>query len=218
MEFLRCGYLEVWVPGVCVPLVRFADRVRSIASTGVDLVGVVPGASVNFSGFDEIWSWYGTGRPEFRDAVAGLPFRFFPALPGGRPAVDFYCAQVGAPVGAVPRIDCLRRDAGFLAVHPFSGSACKNWPLEGFREMANASGLPVRWLAGEGEVLAGAERFDDLYELGCWLATARAYLGNDSGITHLAAAVGVPVTAVFLTSDPRIWAPRGSGGVTILRM
>ncbi len=35
------------------------------------------------------------------------------------------------------------------------------------------------------------------------------YIGNDSGISHLAAAVGTPVVAIFLDSDPLIWAPRG---------
>jgi ADP-heptose:LPS heptosyltransferase len=35
------------------------------------------------------------------------------------------------------------------------------------------------------------------------------YIGNDSGITHLAAATGVPVVAIFGPTDPTIWAPRG---------
>ena len=52
-------------------------------------------------------------------------------------------------------------------------------------------------------------RIDDLYELACWLATARVYIGNDSGITHLAAAVGAPVVALFGLTNPNIWAPRG---------
>jgi ADP-heptose:LPS heptosyltransferase len=52
-------------------------------------------------------------------------------------------------------------------------------------------------------------RFDDLYELACWLATARIYIGSDSGPTHLAAAVGTPVVALFGPSDPAVWAPRG---------
>jgi ADP-heptose:LPS heptosyltransferase len=42
------------------------------------------------------------------------------------------------------------------------------------------------------------------------MAGARLYVGNDSGITHLAAAVGVPVLAMFgPASDPSTWAPRG---------
>ena len=52
-------------------------------------------------------------------------------------------------------------------------------------------------------------RFQNLDELACWLASARVYIGNDSGITHLAAAVGVPVVAVFGPTDPIVWAPRG---------
>jgi ADP-heptose:LPS heptosyltransferase len=36
------------------------------------------------------------------------------------------------------------------------------------------------------------------------------YIGNDSGITHLAAAVGTPVLALFgPASDPAVWVPRG---------
>ena len=35
------------------------------------------------------------------------------------------------------------------------------------------------------------------------------YIGNDSGITHLAAAVGTPVLALFGPTDPEVWAPRG---------
>ena len=69
--------------------------------------------------------------------------------------------------------------------------------------------MPVRWCAGPEEALEGAERFDDLYELACWLASARLYIGNDSGISHLAAAVGVPTIAIFVASDPQVWVPRG---------
>ena len=34
-------------------------------------------------------------------------------------------------------------------------------------------------------------------------------VGNDSGISHLAAALGVPVVALFGPTDPAIWGPRG---------
>ncbi len=41
LESLRAGYTEVWVPTALRPLVRFADRVESIADTGLDAVGRV---------------------------------------------------------------------------------------------------------------------------------------------------------------------------------
>jgi len=69
--------------------------------------------------------------------------------------------------------------------------------------------MPVRWCAGPEEQLEDAVRIENLYELGCWLATASLYIGNDSGITHLAAAVGVPVVAIFGPTDPAVWTPRG---------
>jgi ADP-heptose:LPS heptosyltransferase len=70
--------------------------------------------------------------------------------------------------------------------------------------------MPVRWCSGEEDPpLDGAVRIDDLYELACWLAGARLYIGNDSGITHLAAAAGAPALALFGPTDPAIWAPRG---------
>ncbi len=69
--------------------------------------------------------------------------------------------------------------------------------------------MPVHWLCGPEESLDGAVRFDDLYELACWLRGARVYVGNDSGISHLAAAVETPVVAFFRTTDPRVWSPRG---------
>jgi ADP-heptose:LPS heptosyltransferase len=71
--------------------------------------------------------------------------------------------------------------------------------------------MAVHWCAGaEDPPLPGAVRIDDLYALACWLARARLYIGNDSGITHLAAAVGTPVLALFGPSNPAIWAPRGA--------
>ena len=59
-----------------------------------------------------------------------------------------------------------------------------------------------------------------LEELAGVLASASLYLGNDSGVTHLAAAVGAPTIAVFGPTDPVIWAPVGPrvitwGGATV---
>jgi hypothetical protein len=222
--------LEIWTAGAHVPLVRFANRVRSIASTGLDLLGVAdPPARLleELAGFDSIVSWYGANRPEFRALVEslGLPFTFFPALPAassGCHAVDFYLRQVrpltDCSGDATPRIACRPQDAGlfepspFAVIHPFSGSPAKNWPLERFRTLARGleRRLVVRWCAGPDDPpLPGAIRIDDLYRLACWISQAQLYLGNDSGITHLAAATGIPVLALFGPTDPAVWAPRG---------
>jgi len=219
IEHLRADYLEVWAPSPCVPLIRIADAVRAMAATGLDSVGIPerepPEETLARLGqFDEIVSWYGAANEDFRAAVAGLPFQFLAALPDERAGVhaaDFFLGQVGGRGPAAPRIACPPGGGGYAVIHPFAGSARKRWPLERFRELARLleKRLPVRWCAGPEDELAGAVRFDDLYELACWLAGASLYVGNDSGITHLAAAAGAPVVALFGPTDPAVWAPRG---------
>jgi heptosyltransferase-3 len=214
MYCLKADYVEVWAASQNLPLARFADRSRSIASTGLDMLEFTPSQQLmqQLHSFDSIISWYGANRPEFRAAVKDLPFQFLTAIPRDDRAVhatDFFAAQVGCPVPAIPRIQCPRLDGGFVVIHPFSGSARKCWPLDRYQELARRLEIPVRWCAGPEDSLPDAVRIADLYELACWLATARVYIGNDSGITHLAAAVGTPVVVLFGPTDPRIWAPRG---------
>jgi ADP-heptose:LPS heptosyltransferase len=48
-----------------------------------------------------------------------------------------------------------------------------------------------------------------LRDVAALLKSAALFMGNDSGITHLAAAVGSPTVAVFRATDPRVWAPQG---------
>jgi hypothetical protein len=225
LESLKTGYLEIWTASPNVPLARFADLSRPIAGTGLDLVGVAdppPSLWDRLRSFDSIVSWYGANRPEFREAVAHLPFTFHDALPkaGSIHAADFYLQQVGGEPGGIPRLHCEVPREDFAVIHPFSGSPKKNWPLEKFQAMADrlSRAMPVRWCSGEDDPpLSDAVRIPDLWDLACWLARARLYIGNDSGITHLAAAVGAPVLALFgPASDPAVWAPRG-GNVRVAR-
>lgn len=224
MQCLRSSYLEVWTTSAHLPLVQFADRVQSIASTGLDLVGVMEPPAIlwqRLREFDSIVSWYGSNRAEFREAMTGLPFIFFPALPveAAVPkvhAVDFYLTQAKSIAecesDGIPHVSCDTPRGDFVVIHPFSGSPRKNWPLENFRVLAEELGKssPVYWCRGaQDPPLPTAVEIDDVYELACWLARARLYVGNDSGVTHLAAAVGTPVLALFGPSDPDVWAPRG---------
>lgn len=229
LECLKTDYYEVWTRSETVPLVRFADRARSIASAGLDLLAVTepPQRLIDdLRGFDSIVSWYGANRPEFRAEVErlALPFTFFPALPpegAGVHAVDYYLEQartLGACASdGIPHIVCPSdtEDAAaenFIVIHPFSGSPRKNWPLENFGRMAQRLGMATRvyWCYGPNDPQEDeAVRIEDLYELACWLSKASLFIGNDSGITHLAAAVGTPVLAFFGPTDPAVWAPRG---------
>lgn len=220
MEWLCADYTEVWVPGAVVPLVQFANRARSIASTGLDLVGL-EGVAIpenlreKLAGFDEIVSWYGSNRAEFRDAARSLNanWRFLPALPPNsaiQPVTDFHASQVGAPPGLIPRVrvsQTPRRET--IVIHPFSGGRVKNWPLEKFRELARALPLPVEWTAGAEEELPEAHRFEDLFKLAEWIAGASLYIGNDSGITHLAAAAGVHAIGLYTAANAPVWSARG---------
>ncbi len=218
MESLRADYTEVWVPSVVKPLIRFADRVERI-SAGLDLLGLPetepdPALLDRLRSFDSIVSWLGANRDEFRQQVSRLqlPFCFYPALPppdNTDHVIDFFLSHAGAKPGQRVRIPVEPRPHDSIVIHPFSGSIKKNLPLATFRSVALQLPEPVEWCAGPQEPLAGAVRIADLYELACWLAGAKLYIGNDAGITHLAAAVGVPVVAVFGPTDPDIWGPRG---------
>jgi len=218
LERWKADYTEVWVPSQVVPLVRFADAVQGIASTGLDALELSPRLIERLRSLDSIMSWYGSNREDFRETVRqlGLPFAFLPALPpahGRIHAADFFLRQAGCDGPAIPRIDCPRLAADVrnsAVIHPFSGGARKNWPLEKYHELARRMTISVEWCAGPQEPLDGAVRFDNLYELACWLACARVYIGNDSGVTHLAAAAGAPVVAIFGPTDPMVWGPRGN--------
>lgn len=113
----------------------------------------------------------------------------------------------------------------FRALHPGSGSPRKNWPLARWREVV--AGLLER---GESLLLVGGEadqatlshlesvfqnrvriaRDLPLPHLAAILARAGGFLGHDSGISHLAAAVGTPCVLLFGPTDPVIWAPANS--------
>jgi len=118
-----------------------------------------------------------------------------------------------------------------VLIHPGSGGRAKCWPVDQFIDLAKrlaASGDDVAFLVGpvERESWTPAEIAklaavgsvlccETAVELAAQPAAADRYVGNDSGPTHLAAAVGTPVTAIFRQTDPRLWRPLGRH-VTIL--
>lgn len=114
-----------------------------------------------------------------------------------------------------------RLNPDFLAIHAGSGSKAKNWPAERFASLARRLSASRPWLLVEGPAdaepvaalagLPGAVRAREIppRALAALLAEAGTYVGNDSGVTHLAAAWGAPTLALFGPTDPAMWAPLG---------
>ncbi len=121
-----------------------------------------------------------------------------------------------------------------LAIHPGSGSELKNWPIERFADVAQAWLAPnekrkIVLVAGEADdgraallrAALPADRVEFLQnlplpELAVRLRDCGLFLGHDSGISHLAAAVGAPAVLLFGPTDPAIWAP-ANAQVRVLR-
>ncbi len=111
-------------------------------------------------------------------------------------------------------------------IHPGSGSRGKCWPMERFLQLADTLGnLHISWLLGPAETESNelvrtlAQRTatesesliisDDLVQAANLIAGADRYIGNDAGMTHVAAALGVPTVAIFCPTDPHVWLPLG---------
>jgi heptosyltransferase III len=167
-----------------------------------------------------------------RDALRALGVpdaRVFPGIPqetwtGHANAYYSHCLGFAEPpplhldLGTSPE----RRD---IVIHPGSGGKHKNWPLQHFLEVAGIveqRGRAVTWCRGPAEFPLPPPPHDSileqipLLELARVLAAAKLYIGNDSGITHLAAAVGCPTIVLFGPTNPIVWAPRGDH-VTVVR-
>jgi ADP-heptose:LPS heptosyltransferase len=141
------------------------------------------------------------------------------------------CARLTLPSGlrkkAVADLDLRELKPGQrrLVVHPGSGGRAKRWPLTNFIEVIRRSGqlgLPGVLVTGHAETDLEAEieglRLPDGWSkaarlpaetLAGLLSESTHYLGNDSGPTHLAAACGASVLALFREDNLPAWRPFG---------
>jgi ADP-heptose:LPS heptosyltransferase len=177
-------------------------------------------------------------RAALAEAARPAPVRFHPFRPPGAGHVaDAYLRSVGAVAAAdaVPFrvLDCDLSAAGAalerigarpgrcVLIFPGSGSARKNWPLENFVRLATLIGGRTRVIA----VLGPAERELastlraapvailrdlDLPVVAGLARIAGAFVGNDSGVSHLAAAAGARGVVLFGPTDPSRWRPLGA--------
>ena len=109
-----------------------------------------------------------------------------------------------------------------LMIAPGSGAWEKNWPLSSFCAIADwwrRTGGAVVVILGPVEEERGdytalchgavVARNLELKNLAALLARSDLYLGNDSGVSHLAAALGVETVVLFGPSNVARWEPRG---------
>jgi len=127
------------------------------------------------------------------------------ALPS---AIDYGLRAAAAPAQKLP--------AAYSVLLTMTSRADKLWPEARWIELGRALALPVVLPWGGAEEHSRAERIARgvgqavvpgkmmLEELAQVLAGARNVVGLDSGLTHLAAALGVPAVAIFCGSDPAL--------------
>ena len=113
-----------------------------------------------------------------------------------------------------------------VAIHPGSGGAKKCWPVENFRQVAReliGRGCQVVMLLGPaemerwpGETIAQVQAEmpiicdASIADIAAMLSCCAVYLGNDSGITHLAGALDRDTIAIFGPSSSLHWRPLGA--------
>jgi heptosyltransferase-3 len=127
-------------------------------------------------------------RSGVADVFRGEPF------PVHGHAADHLLRTLGLARPALP--DLWRPHSENMLFSAGSGSARKNWPY--FEELK--SRLP------QATEVSLSVRLKELTKV---FQHCRAYIGNDSGLTHLAAYVGCPTIALFGPTDPRVWGPIG---------
>jgi len=116
-----------------------------------------------------------------------------------------------------------------IIIHPGSGNKLKNWNIEHYLNLYDdlkKYGANVFFLLGPAETYLTETlraknvpflQMEGLPEVFKLISGSLAYIGNDSGITHLSATTGTRTFAIFGPTDPSIWKPAGGNVSTILR-
>lgn len=142
--------------------------------------------------FDSAWVWMKDPTVAQNLRLSGIPeIHHAPAFPPpGVHAATHLLQTVGLPAPELP--DLWHPAATQVVFHRGSGSASKVWPY--FDDLDTAVPLPTNF---------------SLFDVAEHLRNCRVFIGNDSGITHIAAYWGIPTVALFGPTDSKIWGPVG---------
>ncbi|MBF0505536.1 MAG: glycosyltransferase family 9 protein [Nitrospirae bacterium] len=196
------------------------DRIPDIKKTICETTTVVtippPGVSTHAAEF----------RFKQLDPELTMPSPLLDIPPAHRGKAVMLLAQSGYSPGPAPLITPL------IALHPGSGAKRKCWPLENYFELMKILAknfdpffIILAGPAEEPSIRTRIKQFieaffedrkkslfvsnEELISVAAMLRQCRLYIGNDSGITHLAGAAGSASIALFGPTDPSLWRPQG---------
>ncbi len=146
----------------------------------------------------------------------------------GIPVADRPKTKLGVTPSAVESLEIRLREAGFSGtdriamIHPVAAFDTKTWPVRNFAAVADhlaerGFGIVAVGTKAERHVLDELARssnvkislFDELAlpEISALAARSSVFVGNDSGVAHIAAAVGTPSVVIFGSSNRAHWRP-----------
>lgn len=173
------------------------------------------------------WRWGERAMPRFIDKNAAL------ALPAGTPLPKHWpVPQLVVPeqeISAWRQAKNLGLEAA-IALAPGSVGSSKRWPYYAdAARMFAAQGLDVWVIGGPNEAAMAKEIVQaagprarnltgtDLRNGILAMAAAKVAISNDSGLMHIAAAIGTPVMGIFGPTSPYHWAPLNGLATTIVQ-
>jgi heptosyltransferase-1 len=150
------------------------------------------------------------------NVVAGSLFEWFPS-------------DTKMPAWVQAELQRLNLLSKFAILNPGAGWGAKQWPVERYAEVARELGADgIRSLVnhgpGEEELARNVEQNSDghaasaSFSISQLMAIARKaslFIGGDTGPTHLAALLNVPVVAIFGPTDPARNGPHGTKSIVL---
>ncbi len=172
-----------------------------------------------FSNYDMIISFTGAKSKIFKKNLINLnknSYFIFPVKQHGDIHESFFLINqfnFKRKILIKPKIKINKKNPEYILIHPGSGNKLKNVSLEFFKKISKMLNFPVKFFGGENEFnlrkKIDIEITKDLNEVFKLFEKAFFYIGNDSGVSHLAAACNILTFVFFGPTSFKVWRPLG---------
>lgn len=176
-----------------------------------------------------LWLTEGNDAARLLKKAATLPVLTIKPFPKIKYHVArYYCSMVSrhfpikVPDNLAIQLDVPETRKEYALIHPGSGSLSKNYSPEFYHEIAKLLSrkgyAKVGFILGPAELERDSEKSfhgqwiikpEGVNRLADLLSGATLYVGNDSGVSHLAAILGIPTITLYKTTDPKVWGTIG---------